>query len=359
MDFEKRIADIYQTCRKREEIQAAFDQLQLELSFEINEAMTRTRRQLLENFDDEVREKLRVRDEASREYLNRFESLLMQLSQHELHGHAEFLDDSSFRLLSRPFNADVPLGIYELPRRSGEAHLYRLNHPLAEAVIARAKQRPLQVGEIIFDYGEHDGKISLLEPMIGKTGWLTLSRLTVESFEESEDHLLFAAVSDDGQALDDETAQRLLTLPGRNAAVSEGGTSPDDILDGITRQRQVVYLRGISERNARFFEDEVEKLDGWAEDIKLGLERDIKEIDRQIKEARRAATLTATLEEKIAGQKLIKALDSLRNQKRRSLFDAQDDIDRQRQELIEQVEAKLTQNKVMVRLFTVHWRLNA
>ncbi len=91
VDFEKRIADIYQRCRKPEEIQSAFDQLQLELSLEINEAMTRTRQQLLENFDDEVREKLRVRDEASKAYLNRFERLLMQLTRHELDGHAEFL----------------------------------------------------------------------------------------------------------------------------------------------------------------------------------------------------------------------------------------------------------------------------
>ena len=35
---------------------------------------------------------------------------------------------------------------------------------------------------------------------------------------------------------------------------------------------------------------EAEKLDGWADDLKVGLEREIKEIDRQIKEARRAAT---------------------------------------------------------------------
>ena len=59
--------------------------------------MTQTRRKLLENFDDEVREKLKVRDEASKAYLNRYERLLMQLTRHELNGHAEFLDDSSFR----------------------------------------------------------------------------------------------------------------------------------------------------------------------------------------------------------------------------------------------------------------------
>ncbi len=146
VDFEKRIAGIYQRCRKPEEIQAAFDQLQLELTFEIDESLTRTRQQLLENFDDEVREKLRVCDEDSKAYLNRFERLLMQLTQHELNGHAEFINDSAFRLKSPPFpeSADhIPLGLYELPRRSGEAHLYRLSHPLAEAVLARAKGRDL------------------------------------------------------------------------------------------------------------------------------------------------------------------------------------------------------------------------
>ena len=152
VDFEKRIADIYQQCRKQEEIQSAFDQLQLELSFEINEAMTRTRQRLLENFDDEVREKLRVRDEASKAYLNRYERLLIELTRHEMRSHAEFLNDSSFRVTSCPFTGDIPLGLYELPRRSGEAHLYRLNHPLAEAVLARAKSRDLPTQEVQFDY---------------------------------------------------------------------------------------------------------------------------------------------------------------------------------------------------------------
>ena len=102
VDFEKRIAAIYQGCRKPEEIKTAFDQLQLELSFEINETMSQTRRKLLENFDDEVREKLKVSDEASKAYLNRYERLLMQLTRHELRDHAEFVNDSSFHLKELP-----------------------------------------------------------------------------------------------------------------------------------------------------------------------------------------------------------------------------------------------------------------
>jgi hypothetical protein len=84
VDFEKRIAAIYQCCRKPDEIQAAFDRLQFELSQEIDASLTRTRQQLLENFDDEVREKLKIRDDDSKAYLNRFERLLMQLTQYEL-----------------------------------------------------------------------------------------------------------------------------------------------------------------------------------------------------------------------------------------------------------------------------------
>ncbi|MEK7686391.1 MAG: SNF2-related protein [Verrucomicrobiota bacterium] len=355
VDFEKRINDIYQRCRKHEEIKVAFDKLQLELSLEINDAMSQTRRKLLENFDDEVREKLKVSDETSKAFLNRYERLLMQLTRHELNTHAEFVDDSSFRLNACPFPGDIPLGLHELPRRSGEAHLYRLAHPLAEAVVAQAKNRELSPAEVRFDYGAHDGKVSLLKPLIGKSGWLTLSLFTVESLDQAEDHLIFAASTDGGQVLDEEAARRLLTLSGKvDSAVLN---VPPDQLAGITQNRQAAIQRSISERNAQFFEAEADKLEGWADDLKLGLEREIKELDRQIKEARRAATLALTLEEKLAGQKQIKALEAQRSQKRRTLFDAQDEVDLQRERLIANIEGKLTQRVDLKPLFTLRWRL--
>ena len=91
--------------------------------------------------------------------------------------------------------------------------------------------------------------------------------------------------------------------------------------------------------------------------MKLGLEREIKELDRQIKEACRAATLALTLEEKLAGQKQIKALEAQRSQKRRTLFDAQDEVDKQREELIANNEGKLTQRSALQTLFTLRWKL--
>jgi adenine-specific DNA-methyltransferase len=134
-------------------------------------------------------------------------------------------------------------------------------------------------------------------------------------------------------------------------------THPSE-LEAIIHRRQAEIQRVISDRNARFFEAETEKLDGWADDLKVGLEREIKELDRQIKEARRAATAALTLEEKLAGQKRVKALESQRNEKRRSLFDAQDKLDKQRDDLIAAIEKTLVQRTKSTPLFTIRWGLS-
>ncbi|MEZ5323635.1 MAG: SNF2-related protein [Verrucomicrobiales bacterium] len=358
VDFEKRIAAIYQQCRQPEQIKDAFDALQLELSFEINEAMTTTRKKLLEHFDDEVREKLKIRNEDSKAILGQFERQLIRLTRHELNGHAEFQGEGSFLLLSPPFleiAEKTPAGLYELPRRSGEAHLYRIGHPLADAVIRTAKERTLDNAEISFSYEEHEGKVTILEPFIGQSGWLTASRFTVDSLDQTEDYLILAAHAESGETLDEETARRLLSLPGTH--ISDISEPAPHTLDEITRREQARISRDISERNAQFFEAEATKLDNWADDLKVGLEREIKDIDRQIKEARRAASAALTLEEKLTGQKQIKALESHRKERRRSLFDAQDEIDNNRERLIEKIEGKLKSESSEEVLFTIRWNL--
>lgn len=107
--------------------------------------------------------------------------------------------------------------------------------------------------------------------------------------------------------------------------------------------------------------DSVEKLAGALVDAQVDLNPH--QVDAALfafnsplsKGARRAATTALTLEEKLAGQKQIKALEAQRNQKRRSLFDAQDQVDKQREELIAVIEDKLNQTTSMQPLFTLRW----
>jgi adenine-specific DNA-methyltransferase len=78
---------------------------------------------------------------------------------------------------------------------------------------------------------------------------------------------------------------------------------------------------------------------------------------RQIKEARRSAAAAVSFEEKLEAQRRMKAIESTRSRKRRTLFESQDEIDRKRDSLIAALEAQLTQNVKREHLFTMPWRI--
>ena len=94
----------------------------------------------------------------------------------------------------------------------------------------------------------------------------------------------------------------------------------------------------------------------WHQELldKFGLEA---VIDREIKDVRRSATGAATLDEKLSWQKRQRDLEVERNRLRRERFDRQDEVDRQRSGVIEQLESQLAQRVDEQTLFTVEWEL--
>ncbi|QRP64401.1 DEAD/DEAH box helicase family protein [Rhodanobacter sp. FDAARGOS 1247] len=357
VDFERRIADIYRNCREPEAIRASFEQLQLDLSSEINEQMVRTRQILLENFDEDVHDKLRLRAEDSTNTLDRYGQMLMALTESELAECANF-EAGGFVLRQLP-DANlrgVELGRYELPRRSGEAHLYRLGHPLAEWLIDRAKQRELEGAHLVFDYDAYGKRITTLEPFRGKSGWLSVHRVSVTALGREEAHLVVAAVTAGGVALEEGDPEKLLRLPAEMKPAGLFGPG-DAALDLEVERRTHALMQGISERNLGYFGQEVEKLDAWADDLKLGLEQEIKAVDVQIKETRRHAAIAATLEQKLVQQKAQRELEGKRSKLRRELFQRQDEVEARRNALIEQLEEQMQQKVTQELSFLVAWEL--
>lgn len=361
VDFERRIADIYQNCRSPAAIKASFEQLQLDLSGEISEAMVKTRQILLENFDEEVQDKLRVRAQDSRAARSKFERMLMDLTRAELAECATF-DDDGFALHCAPPGSEnsalsgIHLGRYELPRRTGAAHIYRVGHPLAVWAAEQAKTRELASTRLIFDYEAHGTQISTLKAYRGKTGWLALKLVSVEALGHQEQHLVVAASTSDGHALAEDDPEKLLRLPARSQPAGLFSTV-DATLVADVEARKIALLREINHRNLGYFDQEVQKLDAWADDLKLGLEQEIKAVDAEIKEVRRTAATSPTLEEKLAHQKRQRELETRRTKLRRELFDRQDAVEAQRNDLITQLEVQLQQQVVERGLFTIEWEL--
>jgi hypothetical protein len=71
VDFERRVLDIYQSCRTPSEIDAAFAALQSQMLPSIDRRMTEARSLLFERFDGDVRKRLKLREEAVRRCLER------------------------------------------------------------------------------------------------------------------------------------------------------------------------------------------------------------------------------------------------------------------------------------------------
>jgi ERCC4-related helicase len=355
VEFEKRIVSIYQNCRSTEDIETQFEQLRADMDENISVTMEDTRRKLLENFDAEVHDRLKMNMDKSREYLDRYARMLWYVTKHELAKLAKFDDDYlSFDLKSVPSGAKASAGQYFMSKQGLVGHRYRLGHPLAQHILNDAASRELDGADFEFDYGAWIQKSVALEPFVGASGTLSAHKLSVRGSDD-QDHIIITALADDGRSIDGKAAMRLFELPATNLGAATLAM-PSKMTDAIDAEQKSI-LDTLASRQAQWFDEELDKLEGWADDMKSALEFDIKELDRSIKEARRSSAMAATLEDKLACQKRIKDLESQRNAKRKSLFDAQDEIDERKTGLISNVEERLRQQVEMTQIFAIRWSL--
>jgi superfamily II DNA/RNA helicase len=360
VDIEKRIASVYQTCRTADEIQQAFDEIQQELDEQIKAALETTRLNLLENFDEEVNARLKVSHDQTKAILSKRSSLLLMLAKTELNDVADFeAGEAVFALHRSPVNSGAAVGTYNFDWRAADSkdqHFFAETSPLASWVVSSALGRDLDSSVTLeLDYNAYPFKVSALEPYIGKSGWVTAEKITVSSVED-EDFLAITAITDSGEVLDAELAERLMAIHCSTVSTSQSQI-PSAQLDKVIAKQRDAVARQLDERNAVYFDEETGKLDSWADDLKFGLETEIKQLDKDIKEAKKAASVSMSLASKLEHQKKLRELEQSRNAKRRSLYEAQDSIDEQRDTLIKKVEKQLQCTVKNTKLFAVRWSL--
>ena len=351
VEFEKRIVAIYQSCRTTEEIEAEFARLRGEMDDKIDATMEDTRRKLLENFDAEVHDRLKINMERSREYISRYERMLWTLTRHELGRQAKFDDDYlSFHLKSAPKGLDVPTGAYHLTRQPLDGHRYRLGHPLARHLIQRAAERELPSARIVFDYSGWPRSARAIEPFVGESGVLTVRRLSI-SGADAQDHILLAAVTDDGAVIDPQTAHRLFELPARDAGPEQ--TARPEALNADLDLQERTILDSLAARQSDWLDQEMDKLDRWADDKRASLKVDLKDLDQQAKDMKKQIRQTGNLPEKLEMQRTLRDLEKKRDAAWRAYDEAARAIEGQKDDLLDRVEAHLKQSVAREDLFTI------
>jgi len=358
VDFERRIAAIYDTCRTPHEIEHAFQILQNEMGESIEQKMRETEEKLLEHFDGEIHDLLKIQRQRAEITLDRISRLFWLLTSFILKDKAVFNNEQlSFDLKKAP-NEDIHIGSYSLIRKGEDipeyAHLYRLSHPLGEYVIDTGRRIDTPVSEVRFNLTQNDVKISVLENLSSKSGWLELNLLELHSFEV-EEHLVFSALTDDEQILDHEACERLFSLSAtsNNRAEIE---APGKLKEIVNRHISITLNQALEE-NDQYFQRERDKLEQWAEDQIYSSEQVLVDTKDKIRDCKRRSRLAETMEEQEHLLKELRALERQQRRQRQDIFDVEDEIEAKRDQLIEALEKRLKQKTIIHPLFKIRWVL--
>ena len=365
VDFEKRILAIYQDCRTPQEIDSAFRKLQEEMDESIRTRMDDTRRMLFEHFDEDVHQRLRLQLADAKAQLDRFGHRFWSLTRFMLHGCARFEDDALAFDLDRAPSEGIETGRYHLISKShpqvNEDHgkergsfLYRLSHPLGEYVVDTAKGLATPTARIVFDSTQLPARVHVVEALRGKSGYLTLTRLEVDSYER-EEYLLFSGFDEMGMSLDQETMERLFGCDGR---IEGGGGIRDTILQRLAAESERHSMATVSrslEQNSVHFNQAREKLEKWADDMVFSAEKALLDTKEQIKILRRQTRQAVTLEQQHEIQEKIQRLERQQRRQRQDIFKAEDEVMEKRDALIDSLERRIAQRTETETLFTLRW----
>ena len=358
ISVERRIHEIFQRCRTREEIQQAFDQLSEELEDQIKARMAETKQAILDNLDAEVAQHLKdchdktplFMDEASRQF--------WELTKFILKDRADFDDEKLTFELSKPPEKEFPAGVYSFNKKEPGGIPYRPNSELGEWVIAQGLDIRVPDRSVVFSSQDFPfGRISAVEQKKGTSGYLILNHLHLDSID-AEDFLLFSAISDKGEFLDHEFSTALFKVGGYEKVAPP--PIPLELSDRMTSnasQFAKATVNKFAEANNRFFQEETLKLERWSKDQIAVVTKQIERLRDQQLEKEREIRQAESLELQMPLQKQLDEIRREIRKARRQVEEVEDETDSKRSNLLEALQRKLIPNQTLETLFIIRWTI--
>lgn len=352
VDFERKLNNIYNTCRTEREIAAAFDELQSELEAVIKERIESTRKSLLENFDEEVVNKLRMRQGEDTMRMNSYNRHLWKVALSVLKDAISDIDEGNHNFtLNRSLEEDIPTGTYILNKESDKYIQLRYGHPLGQYVVQKAMNTTLSDCELVFDLDSYDFKSKLLERYKGKSGIASVYRITSSNEYDSEEYLIGCAKTDNGEKLPKEFVFKLLEIG--CADVTETKLDAlDDIFKADYDNQLSENQRVIEERTNQYVDYEINKYEMWADDQLVPLQKEVMELSREHDALRRQIRKEHNATVKLQLKKEEMQMSRNLNQKRARMYALEDEykdkVDEMTEKLQKEVNIKI-HSEVMFR----------
>ena len=383
VDFERRVLEIFRNCRKDDEINSAFDQLRDDLSTTISTELNRTRRELLENLDAEVVGKVRMSDLSdTADTLDKYHDWLWKITRYALQQQAEFQEnEKAFKLKINPFtNINIQTGAYRMLPRPASANrenqteglidwfqkltqkpasTYRAGHPLALEILKKCKKQALPVAHLTFLYARPH--VHILQDYIGQSGWLSMELLELGYDQDKEAQLLFAGITDNEQKFDADQCRAMFQHLESFVFADQIAPPPVavvDVLHLLLGQEETDEMQNNKDWLNQFYEREQSKLERWAEDRRASLRAELKDLETNIKQLKAEARKMLQLQNKINAQRNIKELELRLAERKFRQFEAEKEIDAEKEKFLNDIEARIQQSPQRKHLFTIRWTLD-
>ena len=164
---------------------------------------------------------------------------------------------------------------------------------------------------------------------------------------------------DDGQVISTDQCSRLFDLDG---VVAEGpslvfGQSVEDELTDQLATRWQALAEDMGKRDGSWFDVEMDKLDRWADDRRISLKAELDDLEQKIKEKRRVARQAANIPDKLERQRELRKLESQRDDAWRTYDQASRDVEKKKDDLLDDMGNRMKQRTEEERLFAVRWRV--
>ena len=162
--------------------------------------------------------------------------------------------------------------------------------------------------QIRFDLSSYTGVLADVQQLRGCAGWLRISKLRIATPAITREHLVLSVKPDDiGREVHPDTIERLMTVP---ATLLERRRDRPPMTWCGKKPTPEDAFRPCRTRKFEWLDEENEKLDAYADDLERAFEIEVKTLEAEIREAKKALRGSALpMAEKLTEKRRIGSLE--------------------------------------------------
>ena len=342
------IIDIYTKCRTTEEINAAFDSLQEQYKEVIDASLKKTKKDLLDNFDEDLQNYFADVMNKANESVGKIERVFWSLTKNILT--TATYDDSNYSFV---YKGDR----YCLSTKNNLKLIdYNMGSILGQKVLNEASQIHEDNGHIDFDITNYPYRITNVEELKGKEGFIIFNKLTINTFEKKE-FVFFNACLSDGTPIPEDTVEKLFRLSTTESSRFNGNLTIVNRLkeDALLHSKKIRVEE--EERSNVLLNAEIEKINKWADDKIESTQLAVELLRNERKNLQKQADLAeSTFEREKIEEEILKLSKRIKTSWLR-LADAEEEIEEQRKSMIKKLRAQMMTTSSTKHIFIVSFKV--